>query len=159
MLILRYVSSCGSRCRPSAGRETLATRTHRESASIETRILHFRMCHGVAIHVTGAKLPAGNASRATEVRIMHGRVHVRESRATVQGSEAAAVPGVKANRTEAPTVPAIPRMEMIARSEWKPPKSAAIPEAEAKSETAAEAKERNISRRPNRTVKRISINR
>src|ERR1035438_6762778 len=159
MLILRYVPSRGRSRRAAAGREAFAARSHGQSPGCEMCVLQLRMTHRASIHVTGAELVAGDGGRAAEVRIMHRQVHVRKSRAPVQPTDAA--PGVcsKTGNAEASAIPAPPGMEMVAWSKRKPANRAPETIAESKSETTAKSKEGNISRRPNRTVIRISVSR
>src|ERR1039457_5571172 len=89
---------------------------------------------------------------------MHCQVHVRESRAAVQRSKAAAVVIAEPDRVEASTAPtAPPGVEMVTRSQREPANSA--PASEAESEATTPAEERNISRRPDRTVERVSVSR
>jgi hypothetical protein len=93
--------------------------------------------------VAGTKILAGDRRAATEVRIVHRQVHVREARTGVQRSKSAAVIVVQPNRAEPAAVTAIPGMEMVARSEGQPADRAAEPEAESKAEPKSrpEAKE------------------
>jgi hypothetical protein len=93
--------------------------------------------------VAGAEIPAGDRSAATEVRIVHCQVHVRETRTGVQRSKPATVIVVEPNRTEPAAVTAIPGMEMVAWSEWQPADRPAETEAKSKTEPKSrpEAKE------------------
>src|SRR5450755_3260164 len=87
---------------------------------------------------------------------MHCQVHVRESRTAVQRSKAATVVVAEPDSIEASTAPtAPPGMEMVTRSQREPANSAPAAEAEA----TPPAEERNISRRPDRTVERVSVSR
>jgi hypothetical protein len=92
---------------------------------------------------------------------VHRQIYVREAIAAVQRCEAAAVKAVKAGNAEASAKTSIPRIEMITRSQRKPADRAPTTEAKSKSDSnaSAEAEERNISRRPDWTVERISIDR
>jgi len=89
---------------------------------------------------------------------MQRQVHVRKSRAAVQRSETAAVIYVDVGLAESPAIPPIPRMETVTRSQWKPADRAPAA-TKAESESTAVTEERNISRRPDRAIKRVRVNR
>src|SRR5208282_1206174 len=123
------------------------------------RVLQLGMAHGLSVHVAGAKLASRDRSGAAEVAVVHRQVHVGKSRAGMQRRKATAVVIAEPDLTEAPAAPsAPPGMEMVARSERQPADSAPA-ETEAKAETKppAEAEERNIGRRPDGTIERISV--
>src|SRR5208283_4065582 len=122
------------------------------------RILELRVSHRLSAHVAAAELSARDGGPPAEVRVMHRQVHVRESCAAVQRRITAAVVSAITNSAVAPAVGAIPRMETVTRSERKPADRAPT-ESESNPESVSRAKseERNISRRPNRTIVRISI--
>src|SRR5208283_3024099 len=122
------------------------------------RILELRVSHRLSAHVAAAELSARDGGPPAEVRVMHRQVHVRESCAAVQRRITAAVVSAITNSAVAPAVGAIPRMEAVTRSERKPADRAPT-ESESNPESVSRAKseERNISRRPNRTIVRISI--
>jgi len=155
VLILRHVPSRRSRRRTSAGREALAARGHRQSAGRETRMLELRVSHRLSAHVAGAELSARDGRPAAEVRVMHRQVHVRESRTGPQRSKAAAVVIAEPDSAEASAISAPPGMETVTRSKRQPADPA--PATETKPESTAKAEERNICRRPDRTVERISV--
>src|SRR6266404_5111645 len=122
------------------------------------RILERRVTHRLSAHVACAELSARDSSPAAEMLVMQRQVHVRKSCAAMQRSETAAVVYVDVGLAEAPAIPPIPRMETVTRSQRQPADRApAI--AESVSETPAVTEERNISRRPDRAVKRIRVNR
>src|SRR5208283_4290100 len=157
MLILRHISSRRCRRRTSARREAFSARTHRQSPGGETRILELRVGRRLRVHVPGAKLFARDGCPAAEVRVMHRQVHVRKARARAQRSKTAAIVFAEARIPEAATPTTPPRMEKVTRSKRQPSHR---PESKTKSESkATEAKERNISRRPNRLIERIPVSR
>src|ERR1035438_899391 len=122
------------------------------------RVLQVPMTHRARIHVAGAKLATVDRRCAAEVPVIHGQVHVRKPRAPVQRSKAAPVVIAEPDRAEASAAPpSPPGMETIARTKRQP--ADPTPAAESKSESAAEAEERNVSRRPDRTIERISVSR
>src|ERR1039458_9958532 len=88
---------------------------------------------------------------------MHRQVHVRKSRTGAQRSKSTAIEFAETGIAESPTPPSPPGMKEVTRTERKP--ADAAPAAETESKSTAESKERNISRRPNRTIERVSIGR
>ena len=92
---------------------------------------------------------------------MHRQVHVRKPRTGAQRSKAAAVVIAESDAAEAPSAPAAPPgMKEVTRSKRQPADRApATAPTEAKSDASAPSVERNISRRPDRTVKRVSVSR
>src|SRR6267378_6554374 len=90
--------------------------------------------------------------------VMQRQVHVRKSRAAVQRSETAAVVCIDVGFAESPAIPPIPRMETVARSQRQPADRAPAA-TKAESESTAVTEERNISRRPDRPIKWVRVNR
>src|SRR6266436_6664930 len=122
------------------------------------RILELRVAHGLSAHMACAELSARDRGPAAEMLVMQCQVHVRKSCAAMQRSETAAVVYVDIGLAEAPAIPPLPRMETVTRSQRQPADRApAI--AESVSETPAVTEERNISRRPDRAIKRVRVNR
>src|SRR5580700_6968327 len=122
------------------------------------RILELRVTHRLRTHVAGAELSARDRRPAAEMLVMLRQVHVRKSRAGMQRSKTAAVVYVDVGFAEAPAVPPIPRMETVTRSQRKPAdRTPAATKAEA--ESTAVSEERDISRRPDRAIKRVRVNR
>src|SRR5450631_559327 len=117
-------------------------------------VLELRVTHGVRTHAAFAELAGRDGRPAAEISVMHRKVHVRESRAAVQRSKAAAIVCVDTGNAEAPAIPPIPGMETVTRSKGKP-----ADRAPAATEAETTAVERNISRRPYRAVVRISVGR
>jgi len=111
--------------------------------------------HRLRVHVAGAKLFARDGGPAAEVRVMHGQVHVREARARAQRSKSAAIVSAETRVPEAPAPTTPPRMKEVTGSKRKPADRA---EPKAKAEST-ESAERNISRRPNRLIERVSVSR
>jgi len=105
------------------------------------RILHLRVTHRLRIHVAGAKFLTRNRSRAAEVRVMHGQVHVRKSRTGAERSKTAAIEFTEARKPEAPTPSAPPRMKKVTRTKRKPADPAPAAEPNPESETTAEPEE------------------
>src|ERR1700693_247152 len=120
------------------------------------RILELRVTHRLRTHVGGGALSARDRRPAAEMLVMQRQVHVRKSRAAMQRSKTAAVVYVDVGFAEAPAVPPIPRMETVTRSERKP---ADRTPAATKAEATAVSEERDISRRPDRAIKRVRVNR
>src|SRR5258708_30599856 len=91
--------------------------------------------------------------------VLQREVHVRKSRAAMQRSKTGSVVYVDVGNVgfaEAPAIPPIPRMEIVTRSQRKPADRAP---AIAESESTAKTDERNISRCPDRAIKRVRVNR
>src|SRR5208337_3195423 len=128
------------------------------------RILELRMTHRLSMHTAGAELAARDGRPPTEMFVVQRQVHVRKSRAAMQRTKAVSVPvtdvptsipvPVPIPAASAPSAP--PGMEIIARAKGKPADRAPSP---TKSKAAAPAVERNISRRPDGTIVRISVGR
>jgi hypothetical protein len=102
-------------------------------------MLELRVSHRLSAHVAGAELSARDGRPAAEVRVMHRQVHVRESRAAVKRSKAAAVVIAEPDRAEPSAIPAPPGMETVTRSKGKPADPA--PATETKPESTAKAEE------------------
>src|SRR6266404_7025177 len=122
------------------------------------RILERRVTHRLSAHVACTELSARDSSPAAEMLVMQCQVHVRKSCAAMQRSETAAVVYVDVGFAEAPAIPPIPRMETVTRSQRQPADRAPAA-TKAVSETTAISEKRNISRSPDRPVKRLRVNR
>src|SRR5260370_29694221 len=124
------------------------------------RILELRVTHRLRTHVAGAELSARHRRPAAEMLVMQRQVHVRKSRAAMQRSKTAAVVYVDVGFAEAPAVPPIPRIETVTRPQRKPAdRTPAATKAEAEAEATAVSEERDITRRPDRAIKWVRVNR
>src|SRR3984893_14692090 len=122
------------------------------------RILKLHVTHRLRTHVAGAELSARDRRPAAEMLVMQREVHVRKSRAAVQRTKTGAVVRVDIAILEATPPRARPRMEIVTRSQRQPADRAPAT-AKTESKTTSVTEERNISRRPNRAIKRVRVNR
>src|ERR1700674_892181 len=122
------------------------------------RILKRRVTHRLRTHAARADLSARDRRPTAEMLVMQRQVHVRKSRAAMQRSKTTPVVSVDVGLAEAPAVPPIPRMETVTRSQRQPAYRAPAA-TKAVSDSTAVSEERNISRSPNRAIKRVSVGR